>query len=455
MSETDSTTKKKSLRSQWGSRLGFILASAGSAVGLGAIWKFPYMAGTNGGSVFLIPYIFFTVTIGLVLLMGEMCMGRATRAGAARAFPMWGGRWVGWIGVLACATGYLVLAFYSVVGGWTVYYLLQALTGHGIVNDPAMMREAFGTFASSDWTPVACHMAFLTASAVVVFGGVEKGIEWVAKYLMPLLFIMMLILIVRGLTLPGAWAGVEFLFKPDWEHFTSSSLLSAMGFAFFSLSVGSGSQMNYGSYLPDRVNIVTSTSWIVTLAIMASILGGLMIMPAVFAFGLSPDGGPGLTFATMPAVFAQLPFGSLFAIIFYVCLFVAALTSSMSILEMSTQFLCDQCMLKRRTAIAANFVSLAVLGTICALSFGMLKDYKLFGMDFFSLLDYLTSNIGMPIGVLGIAVVVGWTAWPMAEKQLNLVVRQPLWFMKLFRFIAAVAAPILIGIVMLSGLGLF
>lgn len=442
-------------RSQWGSRLGFILASAGSAVGLGAIWKFPYLAGTNGGSVFMLPYIFFTITIGLVLLMGEMCMGRAARAGAAGAFRRWAGSYFAWIGKLSVLTGYLVLAFYSVVGGWCVYYMAQAFLGNGIVNNPAMMRESFGAFASSGLAPVLAHLAFLSATALVVLFGVEKGIERISKVLMPLLFIMMLVLIVRGLTLPGAMKGVEFLFKPDFKQFTGSSLLNAMGFAFFSLSVGSASQMNYGSYLSNKVNLPTSVSWIVFLAIIASLLGGLMIMPAVFAFGLSPDAGPGLTFATMPAVFAQLPFGHAFAITFYVCLFVAALTSSISIFEMSVQYLVDEWKITRAVASALCFVSLAILGVLCALSFGPLADVKVIGFTFFDFFDYLTSNIGMPIGVLGIGLVVGWLARPMAETQLQLVQPYPQYFLTLFHLIAGFVAPVLIIIVMLKGLGVF
>ena len=258
-------------RSVWGSRLGFILASAGSAVGLGAIWKFPYMAGTNGGSIFMLPYIFFTVTIGLTLLIGEMCMGRSVRAGAAGAFRRLGGPFTGIIGYISVLTGFLVLAFYSVVGGWCVYYMIQAFMGNGIINDPSMMRGAFESFASSDVAPVLSHLTFLGATAFVVYFGVEKGIERVSKVLMPLLFFMMLILIVRGLMLPGAMKGVEFLFKPDLSAFTGESLLNAMGFAFFSLSVGSGSQMNYGSYLSDRVHLPSSVSWIVFLAILSAV----------------------------------------------------------------------------------------------------------------------------------------------------------------------------------------
>lgn len=442
-------------RSQWGSRLGFILASAGSAVGLGAIWKFPYMAGTNGGSIFMLPYIFFTVTIGLTLLIGEMCMGRAAKAGAAGAFRRFGGRWFGQIGLLSVLTGFLVLAFYSVVGGWCVHYMLEAFMGRGIVNDPNMMRAGFGAFASGTWAPVICHLLFLGATALVVFFGVEKGIERVAKVLMPLLFVMMLILIVRGLMLPGAMEGVAFLFKPDWSAFTGEALLNAMGFAFFSLSVGSGSQMNYGSYLSKNVHLPTSVSWIVFLAILSSILGGLMIMPAVFAFGLTPDAGPGLTFATMPAVFAQLPFGTFFAITFYVCLFVAALTSSISILEMSVQYLVDEWKLSRGAATGLTGSVLALLGTLCALSFGPLADVKLFGKSFFDFFDYLTSNIGMPIGVIGIALVTVWCAWPMTKSQLSLVRPVSPLFLTGYRIMGGIVAPVLITVVMLKGLGLF
>ncbi len=441
-------------RSQWGSRLGFILASAGSAVGLGAIWKFPYMAGTNGGSIFMLPYIFFTVTIGLVLLMGEMCMGRSARAGAAGAFRRWGGSTFAWIGKLSVLTGYLVLAFYSVVGGWCVYYMGQALIGNGIINDPALMRSEFDSFASGAFAPVISHLIFLASTGLVVLFGVEKGIERLSKVLMPLLFVMMLVLIGRGLTLPGAWEGVRFLFEPDWNQFTAQSLLNAMGFAFFSLSVGSASQMNYGSYLSKKVNLPGSVTWIVFLAIIASLLGGLMIMPAVFAFGLSPDAGPGLTFATMPAVFAQLPFGHFFAITFYVCLYVAALTSAISIFEMSVQYLNDEWKMPRPVAVLLIFLTLAMLGILCALSFGPLANVKIAGMSFFNFFDYLTSNIGMPIGALGIGIVVAWLARPMAEAQLQLVHPYPKNFLRLFHLIAGVLAPVLIIVVMLHGIGI-
>ena len=283
-----------------------------------------------------------------------------------------------------------------------------------------MLGSHFDNFVTDGPRAVFMQLAFLTLTAGVIVFGVEKGIERISKLLMPTLFILMLCLIVRGLTLPHAWDGVEFMFKFDPEAFNGSSLLNAMGFAFFSLSLGSGSMMNYGSYLSDKANLPTSVAWISFLAVLASILGGLMIMPAVFAFSLDPAAGPGLTFVTMPAVFAQLPFGQGFAILFYICLVVAALTSAISILEMSVQFLVDEYHISRRNSIMLNTIALSVLGVVCALSFGALSGYKLAGKTFFDLLDFLTSNVGMPIGAMGIAIVGGYLVWPVMKKQLTL-----------------------------------
>lgn len=443
-------------RAAWSSRVGFILASAGSAVGLGAIWKFPFMAGTNGGSVFLLPYLIFTFTIGLALLIGEMCMGRAAKGGPTKAYPLFGGRATLPLGIISVLTGVAVLGFYSVVGGWTVHYLLEALMGRGAALDPSTMKTAFEAFASDSWSPVLCHILFLSATAAVVLLGVEKGIERVAKLLMPLLFILMLVLIVRGLTLPGAEKGLAFLFKPDPSAFTGEALLNALGFSFFSLSVGSATMMNYGSYLSDKVNVGTSTAWIVFLAALAAILGGLMIMPAVFAFGLSPDAGPGLTFATMPAVFGKLPAGWLFAIIFYACLFVAAITSSISILEMATQFFVDEYRWTRRKSCVFISTILGVVGIFCALSFGPLADVKLFGKTFFDLLDYATSNIGMPLGCLGIAWVAGSAAWSkMTKPELERTGAWQPWVLKSLRVLLGYASPLVILIVAAKGIGLF
>lgn len=440
-------------RSVWGTRLGFILASAGSAVGLGAIWKFPYMAGTNGGSAFILPYIVLTIAIGFIVLMIEMALGRASRGGAAHALRLFGGPFWGGVGKISVLTGFLILSFYQVIGGWCLNYLFDACIGQGLITDTAMLGSHFDNFVTDGPRAVFMQLAFLTLTAGVIVFGVEKGIERISKLLMPTLFILMLCLIVRGLTLPHAWGGVEFMFKFDPEAFNGSSLLNAMGFAFFSLSLGSGSMMNYGSYLSDKANLPTSVAWISFLAVLASILGGLMIMPAVFAFSLDPAAGPGLTFVTMPAVFAQLPFGQGFAILFYICLVVAALTSAISILEMSVQFLVDEYHISRRNSIMLNTIALSVLGVVCALSFGALSGYKLAGKTFFDLLDFLTSNVGMPIGAMGIAIVGGYLVWPVMKKQLTLTSPMNDKVLVTTHFLIRFIVPCVI--VVIAGAGLF
>lgn len=439
-------------RSLWGSRLGFILASAGSAVGLGAIWKFPYMAGTNGGSAFILPYILLTILIGFVVLLIEMAIGRQAHAGAGQALGRLGGKYWNIIGIISVLTGFLILSFYQVIGGWCLNYFFDACLGHGLITDTSKLGDYFGHFVSNGTQSVLMQLSFLAMTAAVLIFGVQKGIERVSKILMPLLLVMMLVLIVRGLMLDGGWKGVEFMFKFDASAFTSASLLNALGFSFFSLSLGSGSMMNYGSYLNDNVNLPRSVAWISFLAVMAALLGGLMIMPAVFAFGLDPAAGPGLTFVTMPAVFAQLPFGQVLAIVFYACLVVAALTSAISIMEMSVQFLIDRFQMNRQRSIAINTVALVLLGIPCALSFGSMADFTMGGKTFFDALDYLTSNVGMPLGAMGIAIVGGYIAWPLIQKQLSMTEVLPTWQKKMIAFSIKLLSPIVIVVIAFAGL---
>lgn len=439
-------------RSVWGSRLGFILASAGSAVGLGAIWKFPYMAGSNGGSAFILPYILLTILIGFVLLLIEMAIGRHAHAGAGQAFGRLANKRWNYVGLLSVLTGFLILAFYQVIGGWCLNYMFDACMGHGLITDTSKLGEYFGQFVSNGTRSIAMQLSFLALTAGVLIFGVQKGIERVSKILMPLLFIMMLILIVRGLMLDGAWKGVEFMFKFDASAFTGSSLLNAMGFSFFSLSLASGAMMNYGSYLGDDVSLPRSVAWISFLAVMAALLGGLMIMPAVFAFGLDPSAGPGLTFVTMPAVFAQLPLGQLLAVIFYACLVVAALTSAISIMEMSVQYLIDRFGMSRSRSITWNTIALIILGIPCALSFGSMADVTFFGKTFFDVLDYMTSNVGMPLGALAIAIVGGYLAWPAMQKQMNLTETMPAYLETFVSISIKFISPAVIVVIALAGL---
>lgn len=405
--------------SGWGSRLGFILASAGSAVGLGAIWKFPYMAGTNGGSVFMLPYIFFTLTVGVSLLLAEFAMGRAGRAGPMESLTRVCGRGWGAFGGIGVFTVFLILSFYSCVGGWCFKYMLDAFLGRGLISDAKLLGSYFGDFVSNGAESYFFLLVFLGITALVVLRGVQAGIERVSKILMPALFILMIVLIIRGVTLPGGLKGVEYLFSPRWEDFNATALFNAMGFCFFSLSLGAGTMITYGSYLDPKADLPNSVAWVASLAILSAVLGGLMILPAVFAFGLDPTAGPGLTFVTMPAIFAQMPFGHFFAIFFYVCLAVAALTSSVSMLEACTALLTRRFSLSRTKAVLITLAGAAAVGFCATMSFGAWSDVKLFGKTIFDLLDYVTSNVGMPLSSFGIAIAAAWVGWKSMKEELQ------------------------------------
>ena len=440
-------------RKTWTSRIGFVLASAGAAVGLGAIWKFPYMAGTNGGSAFLFPYILMTLTVGAALLIAEVALGRAGRGGIVTAYRNLAGRaWVpaGYLGVL---TGFLVLCFYSAIGGWTLAYFAEAVTGSGLIADQKELGAHFGAFVSDPVLALGFQWLFLLINGLIVALDVTKGIERISKVLMPLLFVMMLVLIGRGLMLPGATAGLEFLFRFDPSAFTWSALLQAMGFTFFSLCVGCGCMLTYGSYLDKGSNLVGGCLWITFLAVVSSILGGLMIMPSVFAFGLDPTAGPGLTFITMPAVFAQLPFGQFFAVIFYLCIVVAAVTSSVSMIEIVVAFLVDEHRLSRSAAAMLATLALAIVGALPCLSFGKLSDITFFGgKTIFDMFDFFTSNISLPIGGLIILWLAGQKCWPMIRDDISQNGNLSVGTLKFLRIMMIGFLPILVTIVLISGL---
>ncbi len=443
-----------SQRKSWTSRLGFILASVGAAVGLGAIWKFPYMAGSNGGSAFLFPYILLTLTVGLTLLIAEITLGHIGRGGIVTTYrKIAGAKWVP-IGYLGVLTGFLVMTFYSAIGGWTLAYFCEALTGSGLITDQAKLGAHFGELTANPIMALGYQWLFLLLNGLIVAFDVTKGIERVSKILMPLLFIMMLVLIVRGLMLPGAWSGVEYLFKFDSAAFTLKGLLQAMGFVFFSLCVGCGCMLTYGSYLKEDSNVVNGCIWITVLTLISSLLGGLMIMPAVFAFGLDPSAGPGLTFITMPAVFARLPLGQLFAVMFYLCIAVAAITSSISLIEIIVAFLVDEYEFSRAKAAVLSTIALAVVGVLPCLSFGILSDVTFFGgKTFFDIFDFFTSNLSLPIGglvILLLASVVCWKAVSAALTEGGTGLSQGK--LSLLRIMMTTVAPALVLVVLISGL---
>ena len=437
-----------SSRSTWASQIGFILSSVGAAVGLGAIWKFPYLAGSNGGSAFFFPYMILTFTVGLVLLIAEIAVGRGAGISTVPGFRRLGGmKYVPWAYV-AVATGFGIMCFYSAVGGWTIAYFMDALLGNAAVADKSALSAHFGSLVSNPVHAIGFQMLFLLFTALVVNREISSGIERMNKVLLPTFFLLMIVIIVRGVTLPGAGKGIEYLFSWHPEAFTWQSLLAAMGFMFFSLCVGCGVIFTYGSYLSKEAHVMKNSIWVLALSLLSSIMGGLMIMPAVFAFGLDPAGGPDLTFITMPIVFSKLPFGNFFAALFYLCLVFAALTSAVSILEMCVAHCVDELHANRVKSTVVLTVLMMMIGSLCALSFGPLADVKIFGRTFFDNFDFLTSNLGMPIGGLVICALAGVTSWKMVQGDLKLSGA----LSAAFRFILTVLCPVVILTVLVTGL---
>jgi NSS family neurotransmitter:Na+ symporter len=434
-------------RGSWGSKIGFILAASGSAVGLGAIWKFPYIAGANGGGVFLLVYLACVFSVGVVMMLSEMMIGRRARKSATSAYrALGGGKWhyAGWIAVLCV---FLILGFYSVVGGWTIAYIIEAVRGDVLMTDGAALEQAFTGFIGDPIAALSFTAIFLFITASIVIAGVHSGIERICKILMPTLFILMLFLVYRSLTLPGAMDGLMYLLTPDWSKLSVRMVLDALGLAVFSLSVGAGLMIAYGSYLDRETRIVSAGLWIGFLAMLASILAGLIILPAVFAFGVDPGAGPGLTFITMPALFAQMAGGQVLAVLFFCLLLFAAITSSISILEPAVAFLIDEYDLPRKKAtVLVAVTNYVILGVPAALSFGMYADdLSIFGKTPFDMMDFIASNVLMPIGGMLAAVFVGWRIWPQIREVL--VQECPAWCVHGFRFIAAIVSPLLIGAV--------
>ncbi|OBP13797.1 transporter [Rheinheimera sp. SA_1] len=434
-------------RGSWGSRIGFILAAAGSAVGLGAIWKFPYVAGANGGGVFLLVYLACVFSVGVVMMLAEMMIGRGAKKSATSAYRDLGKgqwHWAGWISVLCV---YLILGFYCVVGGWTIAYIVEAVKGDILTTDAKVLSDTFTNFIADPTASLIYTAGFMFITAAIVIAGVQAGIERICKVLMPVLFALMLFLVYRSLTLPGAIEGVMYFITPDWSKLSIKMVLDALGLAVFSLSVGAGLMIAYGSYLSPETKVVNAGLWIAGLATMASVLAGLMILPAVFAFNVDPAAGPGLTFITMPALFAQMAGGQILALVFFSLLLFAAVTSSISILEPAVAFLIDEYGFSRKAATVIVSVSNYVILCIpAALSFGaMAEDMKVFGKTPFDLMDFVASNLLMPLGGMLAAVFVGWRIWP----QIKVILAEEMHkhVLSWYRLMAAVVAPLLIAVV--------
>ena len=397
-------------RDSFGSRLGALLAMAGSAVGLGNLWRFPYLVGENGGAAFIIIYIILSFMICLPIFISEFVIGRRSQKNAYAAFrDLSGGSAWRWIGLFTIIVPLIVLSYYSVIGGWSIEYLLKSFTfSFSGEESQSVMSTMFTSFVSSTWAPLLAHTGFLLVTTLIVMVGIKDGIEKFSKVMMPLLFFIVIAIAVYSVTLPGAKAGLDYLFTPDFSKIDAKACASALGQAFFSLSLGFGTIMTYASYVDKKENIMTQSTATAASDLMFALIAGVAIMPAVFAFGINPQSGPGLVFETLPYVFGQMPAGGVVAILFFIALLVAALTSSISMLEVAVAYLVEEKNFSRTMACIVLFIFCWVVGAVCSLSFGPLSDVRIGGGNLFDFFDNLSSNILMTLGSLFTVLFVGW-----------------------------------------------
>lgn len=397
-------------RDSFGSRFGALVAMAGSAVGLGNLWRFPYLVGENGGAAFIIIYILMSFFICLPIFICEFVVGRRSQENAYSSFrDLSGGSWWKYVGMMTVIVPLIVTSYYSVVGGWSIEYLFKSLAfSFTLGESQAAISTMFGDFVSSPWLPLATHTLFLLITAVIVAAGIKGGIEKFSKIMMPMLFVIVLGIAIYSMTLPGAKAGLDYLFNPDFSKIDAKACAAALGQAFFSLSIGFGTIMTYASYVSKKENVMFQSMATAASDLAFALIAGMAIMPAVFAFGLNPQSGPGLVFETLPYVFSQMPAGGVVAILFFLALLVAAVTSSISMFEVGVAYLVEEKKLPRVGACAIIFAFCWILGAFCSLSFGPLSEFRLFGRNIFDFFDNLSSNVLMTLGSLLTVLFVGW-----------------------------------------------
>ncbi len=438
------------------SNFGAIAALAGSAVGLGNIWKFPYIAGTNGGGAFLIVYIFFTLAIGFPVMLAEFSLGRRSQQNALGTFKILapGTRWI-LFGFLSIIAATLILSFYGTVSGWTLEYVWLSMNNSFKGQTAENINHLFTNFISHPYKALLWQTGFMFLTGAIIMGGVQKGIERYSKIMMPLLFIIVIALSINSTTLSGSSEGLKFLFFPKFSELTSKSILSALGQAFFSLSVGMGILLTYASYIPKSDNLTSISLKVIITDTLVAILAGIAILPAVFSFHIDPQAGPGLVFLTLPKVFQGLPAGQLWATLFFILLTFAALTSSISLLEVPVAYLVEEKKLKRPVATMITTLFITSIGSFNTLSFGPLHDTKIFGMSIFDTCDYLCSNILLPIGGILICIFAGWYLdKAILYSELSNNGRLKIHFFKLYTFILKYIAPICIFLILLNVLGI-
>lgn len=453
-------SEKNNNRVQFTTRLGVIATTVGSAVGLGNIWRFPYEAGTHGGGAFLICYLCCIIALGIPVICAEFALGRTTRSNIFGAFrklnPTGKWHWTGYIGIIASL---MILSFYSVVAGWTLEYFFQSISGGLGSNTTEEFHQQFNSFSTGNWRPIMWTIIFLLFNYIIVNRGVKKGIEKMSNIMMPMLFVILLIFCINSLTMSGAKEGLSFLFSPDFSKITPNVLIGALGQAFFSLSLGLGTMMTYGSYFSKDTHIVRSASITAGLDTLVAILAGVIIFPAVFTFGMSPAQGPALVFEVLPSIFNQLPGGAIWSALFFFLLFLASLTSTISMSEVSIAFFTEEKKMGRKKATILNTAIAMIFGSLCAMSFGLLDDLTFFGLfdiNLFNFFDYTSSNILLPLGGMLISIFAGWI---LDRKTLRNALtnngKVNVASFKLIVFCLKFIAPIGITLIFLLGLGIF
>ncbi|MDR2836896.1 MAG: sodium-dependent transporter [Bacteroidales bacterium] len=447
---------KENNRISFGSKFGVYVATVGSAVGLGNIWRFPYLTGNNGGAAFILIYLICVLLIGIPIFMSELIIGRRGQGNSFRVFKNLAPEkpWY-FIGILGFFSVFIILSFYGTIAGWTIEYIYLSVKSLFVQTQNSDYTAVFNDFHTSTFAPVVCQILFMIMTAIIILFGVQKGIENCSKILLPILFVILVILCVRSLMLPNSIEGLKFLFYPDFSKITTSVFLNALGQAFFSLSIGMGTIITYGSYVK-KDNNLPKTSFLVSLTDMfIAILAGVAIFPALFSFGMSPSEGPGLVFIVLPEVFGQMVGGSFFSLLFFILLLVAALTSSISLLEVVVLFLIEECKMKRWAATVVSAIGATILGVFTTLSFGPLKDVNIFGKSIFDSADFLATNIFLPLSGFFIVIFLGWF-YPKKNIK-NEITNDGTIRFKLFPiylFIIKFVAPIAIIFVFLRGLGI-
>ena len=444
-------------RDSFGSKIGIIAAAAGSAVGLGNIYRFPCELGDNGGAAFLLVYLIIVLVLGVPVMLSELVIGRRSQSDAVGSFKKLAPKtlWpiVGFMGVFC---GFIILAFYSTISGWTLEYICKSLTNGFRGKDLGILEQEFADFHNMGWKNVMWQGVFIFLTGFVVFKGIKKGIEKYSKILMPMLLLILIALAIRSVTLPGAKDGLAFLFHPDFSKINGKVLISALGQVFFSLSVGMGALITYGSYIQKNDNLTTTALSVTLSDTLVAILAGIVIFPAAFSFGIQPEAGMGLVFNTLPLIFNQMAGGYLFCLIFFVLLAVAALTSTISLLEVMVAYLVEEVHIQRKWATVFACVATMSLGVFASLSLMDNTPFSVGGKTFFDGLDFLSSNILLPIGGFLIVIFVGWYLGK--KKFYDEITNEGKLKMRIkpvILFIIKFVAPLAIALIFVSGLGLF